>query len=164
MTAATPLPLSERNCSWARSLDIFGDKWSMMIIREAFGGASKYTEFQRNTGVARNILTSRLESLCDHGIFQRVPQREGSSRVRYVLTSKGQGLFPIIVALGQWGDKWIFGTQGEPVQIVDKTSSAPVQQVAVFSRDGQQVSPQDVTVTPGPGASDTTRAYLEKRG
>ena len=127
----TPIPLAERNCSWARALDILGDRWSLLVVREAFGGMSKFSEFERSTGAAKNILTSRLETLCGNGILRREPQREGSSRMRYVLTAKGLALFPIIVALGQWGDKWIFGADGEPVQVVDRNSGAPVQHIAV---------------------------------
>ncbi len=160
MPEATLLPLADRNCSWARSLDIFGDKWSMLIIREAFAGVSKFSDFQRNTGAAKNILATRLETLCEHGIFNRVPQREGSTRVSYVLTQKGLGMFPILVALGQWGDKWIFGASGEPVNVVDKISGTPVQTIAVFSHDGRHLGPQDVTLAPGPGASDSTIAHL----
>lgn len=134
----------------------------MLVIREAFGGASKFSEFSRQTGAAKNILTQRLDSLCKDGILKRVPQKEGSPRHSYVLTPKGLGLFPIIVALGQWGDKWVFGSEGEPVIIVDKTTGAPIQPVTVFSHDGRHLKPEDVGAVPGPGANDATKAHLKR--
>lgn len=156
-------PLSQRNCSWARTLDLIGDKWSMMIIRETMGGPLKFSELERRIGLAKNILSQRLEHLCAEAILDRVPQRAGSPRFSYGLTAKGYELFPVIVALGQWGDKWLFGAQGQPVVIVDKASGAPVQQVAVFSHDGRYLTPDQADLIPGPGADETTRAFLEQR-
>ncbi|WP_372572321.1 winged helix-turn-helix transcriptional regulator [Ruegeria jejuensis] len=162
MNQMNTTPLQERDCSWARALHIFGDKWSILIIREAFAGVSKFSDFQRNIGLAKNILATRLDMLCEHEVMMRVPQREGSSRSAYVLTPKGQALFPIIVAIGQWGDKWIFGSKGEPVRIVDKETGSPVQPIAVFSHSGRHLNSSDVTMTAGPGASERTTNHLAR--
>lgn len=156
------IPLSERTCSWARSVQIFGDKWSLLIIRDALAGVTKFSDFQQSIGVAKNILSGRLATLCDHGIMARVPQREGSSRVDYVLTPKGKELFPILIAIGQWGDKWVFGTEGEPVRVVDKATGANVQAVSVFSHKGQRLAADDVELKPGPGATDRSINSLKR--
>ncbi len=124
----------------------------MLVIREAFSGVTKFMDFQRNTGAAKNILTSRLDTLCKEGIFDRIPQREGSTRYSYVLTAKGKALFPMIVAIGQWGDRWVFGPDGAPVSIIHKQTEAPVQEVAVFAMNGQHLDPGDVVIEPGSGS------------
>lgn len=140
------------NCSVARSLDIVGDKWSMLIIRDAFLGVSTFSAFQRRLNVARNILTDRLMHLVDNDVLERRQSKPGVERYEYHLTERGRALFPVITALMQWGDKWIFGSEGEPVQLLDLEKNAPVQQVAVMSRDGRYLEDGDVKFKLGPGA------------
>lgn len=164
MADEAPLPLAERNCSWARALDVLGDKWSLLILRETMGGLSRFSEIQRSTGIAKNILTTRLETLCRHGVLKRVPQKKGSPRSAYVMTPKGLGLFPIIVALGQWGDKWIFGAEAVPITVVERETREPIEAVAVFSKDGKRLQPKDVALIPGPGASEGTAERIKNLG
>jgi len=140
------------NCSVAQTLDIIGDKWTLLIIRDAFLGVSTFSEFQRRLNVARNVLTDRLTVLVENQIFERRQTKPGVERYSYHLSERGHALFPVLIGLMQWGDKWIFGSEGEPMQMLDRRKNAPIQQVAVMSRDGHFLKDEDVRFVPGPGA------------
>jgi DNA-binding HxlR family transcriptional regulator len=94
------------DCPIARSLDAIGDWWSMLIIREALFGSRRFGEFQKSLGLAKNILTVRLRALVDQGILQMAPASDGSAYQEYLLTPKGRGVFPILVALRQWSEEF----------------------------------------------------------
>ena len=106
--------LEKADCPIARSLDAIGDWWSLLIIRDAFLGIRRFSEFQKNIGLAKNILTVRLRALVDHGILTTAPASDGSAYQEYVLTPKGRGLFPILVALRQWSEEFSGETKGFP--------------------------------------------------
>lgn len=146
----TRTSVKEMNCSVAQFAEILGDKWALLIVRNAFVGVNTFSEFERRLGIAKNVLTERLTHLVDNDILIRRQTRPGVERFTYELTPKGKALFPIGAAIMQWGDKWVFGAEGEPVRIVDKARSAPVQSVQVFSRDGHMLELDDVEFTPGP--------------
>ena len=150
-------------CSLARTADILGDKWTLVILRNAFYGQATFSQFQQSLGIARNILSNRLDKLVEHGILQREQTRPEVARYRYTLTDAGKELFPIIVSLTQWGDKWVFGQQGEPVKLLDKQHKAPIQKIGVLARDGRFLQPQDVCFAPGPSASSELIAAWEQR-
>ena len=95
-------------CPVARSLDLVGDRWSMLIVRDAFDGISRFSDFQRNLGVAKNILSDRLSALVEEGVLTVQPASDGTSYQQYVLTPKGESLFPVVVALRQWGERHLF--------------------------------------------------------
>lgn len=159
----TRTSLDSLPCSWARAIDIVGDKWTLMILRDAFAGVSVFSDFRRNLGVAPNILSDRLDRLVTHGILDKRPVRPGVERYDYRLTARGKALFPVLTSLGQWGDKWIFGSDGEPVRVLDRKNRAPIQSVAVTARDGRYLEADDVVYAPGPGAPDVLRRALECR-
>src|SRR5947209_12110312 len=98
---------SAENCSIKRTLDTLGERWTLLVLREAFYGVRRFDDFQHNVGCARNVLSSRLARLVDRGILRREPYREPKSRPRfeYRLTEKGRDLYPILIALMQWGDR-----------------------------------------------------------
>ena len=100
--------LEKANCAVARALDTIGDWWSLLIIRDAFFGRRRFGEFQKSLGVARNILTARLRKLLDRGVLKAIPATDGSPYQEYVLTEKGQGLEPVLIALEQWGERFLF--------------------------------------------------------
>jgi DNA-binding HxlR family transcriptional regulator len=158
----TRTSLANVNCSLAQALEIVGDKWAMMIIRDAFYGVRTFSGFQRRLGIARNILTDRLKTLVGGGVLEKVAQRDDGERMEYQLTARGRELFPILVALMQWGDKWIMGPGREPVRVLDTKNRAPVPTIAVTSRDGRFLESTDVRFTPGPGADEATRAQFER--
>jgi DNA-binding HxlR family transcriptional regulator len=143
-------------------LDIIGEGWSILIIREAFLGTRRFEEFQGRLGIARNILTTRLKKLCANRILDRVPVKEGAKRHEYVLTRKGKDMMPLLVALTQWGDKWVFGENNEPVVFLDRERGLPISPVQVYSARGEVLRPRDIMISAGPGATPEARARIEE--
>jgi len=143
-------------------LDIIGEGWSILIIREAFLGTRRFEEFQGRLGIARNILTARLKKLCANEILDRVPVKEGAKRHEYILTAKGKDMMPLLVALTQWGDKWVYGDDNKPVIFLDREQGQPIPQVQVYSARGEALRPRDVMITAGPGATREARERIEE--
>ena len=143
-------------------LDIIGEGWSMLIVREAFLGTRRFEEFQGRLGIARNILTARLKRLCANEILDRVPVKEGAKRHEYILTKKGKEMLPLLVALSQWGDKWVFGEDNVPVIFLDRDKGEPISRVQVFSTGGDVLRPRDIMVVAGPGATREARERLKE--
>ena len=143
-------------------LDIIGEGWSMLIVREAFLGTRRFEDFQGRLGIARNILTARLKRLCANEILDRVPVKEGAKRHEYILTNKGKDMLPLLVALSQWGDKWVFGENSEPVIFLDRAHGEPISAVQVFSAAGEVLRPRDIKVIAGPGATPELTERLEE--
>ncbi|MEU6995502.1 helix-turn-helix domain-containing protein [Streptomyces sp. NPDC046465] len=136
----------DSECPVARSVDAIGDWWSLLIVRDAFDGSRRFGEFQRSLGVAKNILTARLRSLVAGGILESVPASDGSAYREYVLTPKGTALFPVIVALRQWGEQNFFAP-GEPhSELVDRHEGQHLRALEVLSADGRRLNPGDTTV------------------
>jgi DNA-binding HxlR family transcriptional regulator len=150
------------NGSIAHVLDVLGEGWSMLIIREAFFGIRRFEEFQRHLGIARNILTTRLKKLCDNGILERVPIKQGAKRHEYLLTHKGKELMPLLIALTQWGDKWIYGEGKEPIVFRDRESGKPISQIRVHADDGRELRPREILPTAGPGANEQALNRLQE--
>lgn len=135
----------------ARPLDAIGDWWSLLIIRDAFDGLRRFGEFQRSLGLAKNILSARLHNLVEHGIMDLVPASDGGPYQEYVLTEKGRGLFPVLVALRQWGEAFFFSPGEAHVLLVDKKSGFPVRKLELRSKDGRVLGPDDAVVRAAPG-------------
>lgn len=135
-------------------LETLGESWSMLIVREAFFGTRRFEGFQQNLGIARNILADRLKKLCHNNILERVPIHEGARRQEYRLTSKGRDLFPTLIALTQWGDRWVFGEGAEPFLFVERASGDAIRQIQVTAQDGNALRPREVRIAAGPGASE----------
>ena len=150
------------NRSVGHVLDIIGEGWSILIVREAFLGTRRFEEFQGRLGIARNILTARLKKLCANEILDRVPVKEGAKRHEYILTTKGKEMMPLLVALTQWGDKWVYGENNKPVIFLDREQGEPIPQVQVFSAQGEILKPRDVMIEAGPGATPEARERIEE--
>jgi DNA-binding HxlR family transcriptional regulator len=133
-------------CPVARSVDTIGDWWSLLIVRDAFDGNRRFGEFQRSLGVAKNILTARLRSLVDGGVLRSAPASDGSAYREYVLTPKGRALFPVIVALRQWGEQNAFAPGEEHSQLVDSRQGRPLRPLEVLSADGRPLDPEETVV------------------
>lgn len=157
-----PDKLDPLRLSIGHILDVIGEGWSILIIREAFLGARRFEEFQGRLGIARNILTSRLKKLCANEILDRVPVKEGAKRHEYVLTRKGIDMMPMLVALTQWGDRWVFGENNEPVLFLERETGQSISPVKVFSTQGEVLRARDLRVVAGPGASPESRERLEE--
>ncbi|QGZ65299.1 winged helix-turn-helix transcriptional regulator [Paraburkholderia acidisoli] len=140
-----PTPASP-TCPVARSVDVIGDKWSLMILRDVFDGVHRFGDIQRNLGVARNILSGRLGRLVEAGILQTRPASDGTNYLEYGLTSKGESLFPLIVALQQWGERNLFARGERHSRLVDKTTRKPLPLMSPHASDGRAVSRADTEV------------------
>lgn len=151
------------NCSIARALELVGEWWTMLILREAFLGTQRFHDFQQNLGIARNILSARLKKLVARGILERIAAPDGGRRFEYHLTGKGRAFFPVLMALMQWGDQWIAGCDRAPVRVVDRESGREIREIHVLSGDGRPLGPSDVMMVPGPGAAAATRERLTAR-
>ncbi len=138
--------LKGAHCPVARSLDEIGDWWSLLIIRDAFRGMHRFTEFQKSLGLARNILTVRLRALVEHDILAQRPASDGSAYKEYALTKKGRDLFPVIVALRQWGDDHLFPEKERYSQLVDRKEGKPVRKLELRAADGRLLGPSDTEV------------------
>src|SRR3954451_18290079 len=113
-------------CPIARSLDAIGDWWSLLIIRDALLGARRFGEFQKSLGLAKNILTVRLRALVERGILKTAPASDGSAYQEYVLTPKGRGVFPVLVALRQWSEEFSFASGECSTWLADRGTGRPV--------------------------------------
>ena len=142
----------QHNCSVARSADLLGDPWVLLILRDSFYGSTTFSEFQNSLKVSRTVLSDRLERLVTACVLEKRPTRPGVERYTYHRTARADELFPLLVTLMQWGDRWLSGPEGQPVKIVDAASCAPVQEMVVMARDGRHLRPQDSRLIPGPGA------------
>jgi DNA-binding HxlR family transcriptional regulator len=133
-------------CPVARGVDLVGDHWTLLIVRDAFDGVRRFGDFQRSLGVARNILADRLRMLVDEGILASRPASDGSAYQEYVLTAKGEDLFPVIVALRRWGERHLFA-RGEPRSVLARRDTGEaVGELALRTPDGKEVSAAETYV------------------
>jgi DNA-binding HxlR family transcriptional regulator len=141
--------LKEAKCPVARSLDVIGDWWSLLIVRDAFRGLRRFGQFQKSLGLAKNILTVRLRALVADGILEVVPASDGSAYQDYVLTPKGKGLRPVLVALRLWGMACF--PDGGPwgSELVERQSGRPVRGVGFVGEDGQPIAAEDIEFRAG---------------
>lgn len=138
--------MNTSTCPVARALDVIGDRWSLLIVRDAFDGISRFSDFQKNLGVARNILAGRLKVLVDEGVLEAQPAGDGSAYQQYMLTVKGQALFPLIVGLRQWGEGHLFKPNEGHSRLIEKASGQAVAHLQVQSTAGQKLAFDDVLV------------------
>jgi DNA-binding HxlR family transcriptional regulator len=150
--------LEHAECPIARSLDAIGDWWSLLIIRDAMLGHRRFGEFQKSLGLAKNILTVRLRALVDRGILELAPASDGSAYREYVLTPKGRGIFPIIVALRQWSEEFDERPEEIATILVDRASGRPVKKLELHSRDGRLLGLNDTALKPRPAAKRRQRS------
>jgi DNA-binding HxlR family transcriptional regulator len=139
-------------CSVAQCLEVVGEWWTLLIVRDAFLGVTRFDDFQARLGISRNILTQRLNHLVDSGILARVRYTDHPPRSEYRLTSKGRELWHVVVAMRQWGDRWA-APGGPPVQTRHAACGHIVTAVPTCSHCGEPLEARSVTAIPGPGAS-----------
>lgn len=137
----TPRTEPGQPCPVARSLDVIGDRWSLLIVRDAFDGISRFGDFQRSLGAARNILADRLRRLVEAGVLQTRPAAEGSAYQEYVLTARGLDLFPVVVALRQWGEGHWFAPHEPHSLLLDRQTGQPVPPMLPLGGDGRPLPP-----------------------
>jgi DNA-binding HxlR family transcriptional regulator len=137
-------------CAIARSLGVIGDWWSLLIIRDALAGKRRFGELQKSLGVAKNILSFRLQKLVDHGILATAPASDGTAYKDYVLTPKGKKLYLVLVALWQWGEEFCFAPGELTYDMVDRDTQKPFQPLELKSKDGRVLGPADMRALPRP--------------
>jgi len=138
------------SCPVARALDVIGDWWSLLIIREALLGVRRFNEFQGKLGLAKNILSVRLRGLVEHGILKTAPASDGSPYQEYVLTPKGRGVFPILVALRQWTEEFDEHPEEIGTIMVDRDKGCPVKKLELRAADGRLLNLAETTLKPRP--------------
>jgi DNA-binding HxlR family transcriptional regulator len=145
-----------QNCSIARSLELIGERWTLLIIREAFRGTRRFDDFQRVLGVARNVLQTRLERLVEADILRRVQYQDRPPRFEYRLTEKGLDLWPVLVSLLQWGDRHA-APGGPPVVLRHRDCGGELDDRRRCQRCGAELVARDVVAVAGPGAGAVAR-------
>ena len=149
------------NCAIARTGAVLGERWIIAILRAAYFRARTFEDYQRATGIARNILSDRLQRLVDFGILERRAYAEGEKRTlsEYRLTDAGLDLYPIIVAMLEWGNKHTGLVHGAPTELVHRPCGAVTHARMVCSECGEEIDPHDIEVRPGPGAAKPAPAW-----
>jgi DNA-binding HxlR family transcriptional regulator len=142
------------NCSIKRALDVLGEKWTLLVLREAIYGIRRFDDFARALKCGRAVLSARLKTLTEAGILKRVEYRESEQRARaeYHLDEKGLDLFTTIYALSQWGDRWMPPPDGPAAKVTDRGSGRPVKVVLTSDPKTKLLSMRDLKIAPGPGA------------
>jgi DNA-binding HxlR family transcriptional regulator len=145
----------DQNCSIARALELVGERWTILVLRDVFLGVRRFEAIQRNLGVARNVLAARLDRLVDEGILEKALYQERPPRHEYRLTDKGLDLWPVIVELLQWGDRHLAPAAGPPVVIRHRGCGGTLGERRICTRCGEPLGVRDVRAETGPGARPT---------
>jgi DNA-binding HxlR family transcriptional regulator len=141
-----------QNCSIARTLELVGERWTILVLRDVFLGVRRFEALQRDLGVARNVLAARLERLVAEGILEKTPYQEHPVRYEYRLTDKGRDLWPVMVELQQWGDRHAAPAGGPPVVTRHRDCGGTLGEHRTCTRCGKQLELRDVRAEAGPGA------------
>ncbi|WP_433158896.1 winged helix-turn-helix transcriptional regulator [Kribbella sp. CA-247076] len=153
-TTYDALEWSVDNCPIGRAMEILGERWTVVVLREVFNGIRRFDDLRIRTAIPRQVLSNRLGTLVDHGILRRVPYREPGARQRdeYRLTDKGFDLYPLLIAIRDWGDKYLVGEEGSPLTISHRDCGATVHTELRCEAGHPVTSPRDAVPRPGPGA------------
>lgn len=146
---------ADMNCSIAQTLELIGEWWTLLILRDSFLGIRRFDDFVERLGISRNVLTNRLDTLVAAEIFERRPYDEGRGRYDYVLTERGRALWPVLTALRQWGDEWILGDGNEPLVLRHVGCGHLTHVEAVCSECGERLDMRSVRAEVGPGHIST---------
>ncbi|HEV7209061.1 MAG TPA: helix-turn-helix domain-containing protein [Mycobacteriales bacterium] len=144
---------ADMHCSVAQCLEVVGEWWSMLILRDVFLGVTRFDQFQERLGISRNILGQRLGRLVDEGILEKIPYSEHPPRYDYRLTGKGRDLWPVLTAMRQWGDKHA-APDGPPLQVIHRRCGKVSKAVMTCSACGETIAARDVRAVRGPGDVD----------
>lgn len=137
----------------AQALDAIGERWALLILREAFYGKTRFNQFLEELGIARNILSSRLNHLVAEGILEKRPASE-TSHTEYVLTDAGRALRTVIISLIHWGDKYRPNSKGPRFILTDKESGLPIKKMSIYAENGSEVAMGNIGAIPGPGIGE----------
>jgi DNA-binding HxlR family transcriptional regulator len=143
-----PISLSAMECSIARTLDVIGDRWSLLILRDAFYGVRRFDVFQRDLGVARNILADRLTKLVDHRVLERHQYEERPPRFEYRLSDKGKALMPVLITMMRWGDEWAGPNGMPPVTLTHTTCGKATHPTVVCEHCREELTLRNLRIHP----------------
>ncbi|KAI3591947.1 Transcriptional regulator, HxlR family [Cupriavidus sp. U2] len=146
-------------CPVARSMAVLGERWAILLMREAYYGSSRFDDFEKHLGIAPNILSARLKTLVEHGLLEKVPAPGGGARQVYQLTEMGRDFFPVYVSLKAWADRWLADDKGPLTVLEDKRDGGEIVAGCLTRADGSTITVDDLRVRPGPGAG----RYLRER-
>ena len=152
---------SDMNCSVAQALEVVGDWWTLLVVREAFFGTERFADFQENLGIAKNILSDRLRRLVESEILAKEEVDGPGRRHIYRLTAKGRDLWSVLTALRLWGDKWVYGPGNEPLLVEERDSGAAVARLLLADASGRALDPRRLVLRQGPGAEAETAERFE---
>lgn len=138
-------------CSVARTMDLLGDWWTPLVLREAFYGITRFDEFQQGLGIARNTLADRLRRLVDEGLLEKRPYQSDPVRHDYVLTEMGRDFFPVLAAMSRWGDRWLAGAEGPPIDLHHERCGHVTHAEVVCEHCREPLHSSDTTMRMGPG-------------
>jgi DNA-binding HxlR family transcriptional regulator len=149
-------------CSIARSLDVIGDWWNPLIIRECLYGVHRFDEIQRWLGISRNILTRRLDSLVEHGVLERRAYQQKPRRYEYHLTEMGYDAATLLLAMMPFGERWFFGEQRAPIELYDRKTDRRIKPLLVDADSGEPIAARDLYAGPGPAFPDSDEVRKER--
>jgi DNA-binding HxlR family transcriptional regulator len=145
---------SDMNCSVAQTLEVVGEWWSLLIVRDALLGLSRFDDFQRHLGISRNVLNDRLARLVEQGVLEKVPYQDHPPRYDYRLTEKGRDLWEIVDAMRRWGARWEAPEAGPPTELIHRTCGHTTTVEPRCSECGARLEQVDLKLVPGPGADE----------
>ncbi len=151
-------------CSIARSLEVIGERWTLLIVRDALLGAERFEEFQESLGIASNVLTSRLKLICEEGLLERLPDEQRPGRPKYVLTEKGRELGPALIVLMKWGDRHYPAPGGPPRLTLHAGCGGEIGADLCCKRCERRVGPGEIELPLGPGSTATRRERVPAAG
>jgi DNA-binding HxlR family transcriptional regulator len=157
-------PFASWPCSIARAMDLLGDWWTPLVLREAYYGTKRFDDFERVLGIGRNVLTQRLNRLVDEGVLRREPYQERPRRYEYLLTDMGRDFFPVLAAINRWGETWLSGPEGPPVVLHHTRCGRPAHAEVVCAACGEPLRHGEVRVALGPGYPDDLREQAMATG
>ena len=155
--------IDQQICSVARALSVVGERWTLLILRDAFLGTRRFDKFQHNLGITRHRLSERLGKLVEQGVLVKVPYNKKPVRYEYWLTRKGLSLYPVLMSLGRWGDEWMDAGEGVPIEYTHTSCGKKTKPVLACSECGEALRPEEVSVQVGP-ALQGVAAELENEG
>jgi DNA-binding HxlR family transcriptional regulator len=155
--------IDKQVCSVARALSVVGERWTMLIMRDAFLGTRRFDQFQSNLGITRHRLSERLGKLVEQGVLVKVPYNERPLRYEYRLTRKGLGLYPVLMSLSRWGDEWMDKGEGAPLEYIHQSCGMKTRPTLACSECGEPLRPEEVKPQLGPALQEMA-AQLENEG
>lgn len=140
--------LADEPCSLARTLSVVGDRWTLLVLRDCFLGIRRFEAFEQRLGITRHVLADRLRKLVEAGVLAKMPYQERPRREEYRLTDKGRDLYPVVLSLVHWGDKYMSGAEGPPITHTHTTCGHQMRGVLTCSECGEPLQPREVQVQP----------------